>query len=50
MTLEGQIPVRVLRPQQSQVALVGKRVFILDEEAVGAQGTEQRKSLGGGVT
>lgn len=34
------VPVCVLGPQQPQVALVGKHVFILNEEAVCAQGME----------
>lgn len=41
------VPVCVLGPQQPQVALVGKHVFILNEEAVCTQGMEQRKNLGG---
>lgn len=40
------IPVCVLGSQQPEVALVGKHVFILEEEPIGAQGMEQRKDLG----
>lgn len=40
------IPVCVLGSQQPEAALVGKHVFILEEEPVGAQGVEQREDLG----
>lgn len=41
----ARVPVGVLGPQQPQAAPVGKHVFILDEEAVGAQGSEQGEDL-----